>query len=71
MTELPSKAQAVIIGGGVIGCWVAYHLVKIGSRDVLLLRAQAAHLRHDLARGRPGDAVARHAPDDRARQVHG
>jgi len=34
---LPSHAQAVIIGGGVIGCSVAYHLTKLGWRDVVLL----------------------------------
>lgn len=33
----PSHAQVVIIGGGVIGCSVAYHLVKLGWRDVVLL----------------------------------
>jgi glycine cleavage system T protein len=37
MTTLPAKAQAVIIGGGVIGCSVAYHLAKLGWRDVVLL----------------------------------
>ena len=35
--ELPSKARAVIVGGGVIGCSVAYHLVKKGWKDVVLL----------------------------------
>jgi len=35
--ELPSQAQVVIIGGGVIGCSVAYHLTKLGRRDVILL----------------------------------
>lgn len=34
---LPDSAQVVIIGGGVIGCSVAYHLVKQGYHDVLLL----------------------------------
>ena len=37
----PTQAQVVIIGGGVIGCSVAYHLTKLGWRDVVLLeRAQ-------------------------------
>ena len=35
--NLPSQAQVVIIGGGVIGCSVAYHLTKLGWKDVLLL----------------------------------
>ena len=35
---LPSSARVVIIGGGVVGCSVAYHLSKLGwGRDVLLL----------------------------------
>src|SRR5580698_9696821 len=38
---LPRQARVVIIGGGVIGCSIAYHLTKLGWRDVLLLeRAQ-------------------------------
>jgi heterotetrameric sarcosine oxidase gamma subunit len=35
--ELPSHAQVVVIGGGVIGCSIAYHLTKLGVRDVVLL----------------------------------
>jgi 4-methylaminobutanoate oxidase (formaldehyde-forming) len=35
--QLPSHAQVVIIGGGVIGCSVAYHLTKLGWRDAVLL----------------------------------
>lgn len=35
--SLPAKARVVIIGGGVIGCSVAYHLTKLGWKDVVLL----------------------------------
>jgi len=35
--ELPKKARVVVVGGGVIGCSVAYHLAKIGWSDVVLL----------------------------------
>ncbi|MEM8739982.1 MAG: FAD-dependent oxidoreductase [Pseudomonadota bacterium] len=34
---LPSHARVVIVGGGVVGCSVAYHLTKLGWRDVVLL----------------------------------
>ncbi len=37
MVDLPTKARVVIIGGGVIGCSVAYHLTKKGWTDVVLL----------------------------------
>jgi 4-methylaminobutanoate oxidase (formaldehyde-forming) len=35
--EFPIQAQVVIVGGGVIGCSVAYHLTKVGWADVVLL----------------------------------
>src|SRR5271154_3854396 len=35
--DLPTRAQVVNVGGGVIGCSVAYHLVKLGVSDVVLL----------------------------------
>jgi len=35
--QLPEKASAVIIGGGVTGASVAYHLAKLGWQDVVLL----------------------------------
>jgi len=34
---LPSAAQIVIIGGGIVGCSVAYHLTKLGRKDIVLL----------------------------------
>ena len=37
MTIIQDKAKVVIIGGGVIGCSVAYHLSKLGWSDVVLL----------------------------------
>ena len=37
MSELPSSAKVVIVGGGIVGCSVAYHLGKMGITDVLLL----------------------------------
>ncbi|MEA3185669.1 MAG: hypothetical protein QOJ74_2146 [Ilumatobacteraceae bacterium] len=37
MTELPSHARVVIIGGGIVGCSVAYHLARRGVTDVVLL----------------------------------
>jgi len=35
--DLPSRAHVVIIGGGIIGCSVAYHLTSLGMTDVVLL----------------------------------
>jgi len=38
MTQsFPSSARVVIIGGGIIGCSVAYHLAEMGCNDVVLL----------------------------------
>jgi 4-methylaminobutanoate oxidase (formaldehyde-forming) len=36
-SSLPSRADVVIVGGGVVGCSIAYHLTKIGITDVVLL----------------------------------
>jgi 4-methylaminobutanoate oxidase (formaldehyde-forming) len=36
-TDRPARARVVIVGGGVIGCSVAYHLSKLGWNDVVLL----------------------------------
>jgi glycine cleavage system aminomethyltransferase T/glycine/D-amino acid oxidase-like deaminating enzyme len=35
--ELPSRARVVIIGGGVGGASIAYHLAQLGERDVVLV----------------------------------
>ncbi len=45
MKDLPTHAQVVIIGGGVGGCSIAYHLTKMGWQDVVLLE------RHELTSG--------------------
>jgi len=41
VSKLPDAARIVIIGGGAIGCSIAYHLAKLGQRDVLLLEKTA------------------------------
>jgi len=33
----PSEARVVIVGGGIVGCSIAYHLAKLGCSDVVLL----------------------------------
>ncbi|MEI8238649.1 MAG: FAD-dependent oxidoreductase [Actinomycetota bacterium] len=43
--QLPDRARVVIIGGGVIGCSIAYHLAQLGWSDVVLLE------RHSLTAG--------------------
>ena len=37
VTDVPSRARVVVIGGGVIGCSVAYHLAHLGWTDVVVL----------------------------------
>ena len=37
MSDLPTTARAVIIGGGIIGCSTAYHMGKLGWTDTVLL----------------------------------
>lgn len=37
MISLPTAARVVIIGGGISGCSVAYHLAKLGWTDIVLL----------------------------------
>ncbi len=42
---VPAHARVVVIGGGIAGCSVAYHLAKLGWRDIVLLE------RRDLSCG--------------------
>jgi 4-methylaminobutanoate oxidase (formaldehyde-forming) len=35
--NVPSRTDVIVVGGGIIGCSIAYHLTKLGIRDVLLL----------------------------------
>lgn len=66
---LPTHARAVIIGGGVVGCSVAYHLTKLGWTDVVLLE------RKQLTSGttwrcRIDRAIAGLVEHDEAREIH-
>src|SRR5688500_11187248 len=36
-TQLPASAAIVIIGAGIVGCSAAYHLTRLGVRDVVVL----------------------------------
>ena len=36
-SSLPTHAEVVIIGGGIAGCSIAYHLTKRGVKDVVVL----------------------------------
>jgi len=38
--KLPDSATVVVVGGGIVGCSVAYHLAKSGCKDVLLLERE-------------------------------
>ncbi|GAA3107821.1 GcvT family protein [Streptosporangium carneum] len=43
--KLPNSARAVVIGGGVAGCSVAYHLARLGWTEIVLVE------RHELTEG--------------------
>jgi len=40
MSSSPTRAEIVVIGGGAVGCAVAYSLAKAGKTDVLLLEKE-------------------------------
>jgi glycine cleavage system T protein len=45
MSDFPTQAQVIIIGGGVGGCSIAYHLTKLGWKDVVIIE------KHELTSG--------------------
>ena len=45
MSDQPTSAKAVIIGGGIVGCSTAYHLARLGWTDTVLIE------RHKLTSG--------------------
>ena len=69
--KLPDRARAVVIGGGVIGTSVAYHLAHDGLEGRGAARARQADIRHDVARRRAdGDVRLDVGNLDRDAQVH-
>ena len=40
MANIPAETEYLIIGGGIIGCSIAYHLTKRGAKDVVVLERQ-------------------------------
>ena len=66
MSEVPKQVRCVVIGGGIIGCSVAYHLAKLGLARCHPAGTQAADLGHHLACGRPDRpaALIEHADQD-------
>jgi 4-methylaminobutanoate oxidase (formaldehyde-forming) len=41
VTEKIDRARIVVVGGGIVGCSIAYHLAEAGERDVLLVEKAA------------------------------
>jgi glycine/D-amino acid oxidase-like deaminating enzyme len=37
VSNLPDSTEVLVIGGGIVGCSIAYHLTKLGIKDVVLL----------------------------------
>jgi heterotetrameric sarcosine oxidase gamma subunit len=37
MAEIPNDADVVVVGGGIVGCSLVYHLAKAGAKNILLL----------------------------------
>ena len=46
--KIPQSCKVVVVGGGVVGCSVAYHLAKFGWKDTILLE-RSVNIRYNLA----------------------
>ena len=58
MTGLPDRARVVVVGGGVIGTSVAYHLAHLGCTDVVLLaQSEVREVTEPAAPGRGGSSA--------------
>ncbi|WP_245416777.1 GcvT family protein [Undibacter mobilis] len=63
--KVPSSAKIVVVGGGIIGCSIAYHLAKLGFEDVVLLERKTLtsgttwHAAGLLAQVRPSENQTR------------
>jgi len=54
--DLPKTASAVVIGGGVVGCSIAYHLARRGLADVVVVESARRSAREPRARRRVASA---------------
>ena len=59
--NFPAHAEIVIVGGGIAGSSLAYHLTGLGRTDVVLLERGRLTVRHHLACG-PGSSCSYAAP---------
>ena len=69
MSYLPSRARVVVVGGGVGGTSVAYHLAALGERDMPARRARRSDRRLHVRLRRPRGPAARRPHADADEQV--
>ena len=66
---LPAHARTVIIGGGVIGCSIAYHLAREGRQNIVVLERSKLDKRHYVACCRAGAPPAPFSHPNQADQL--